>query len=204
MVKPEILLSPANFLIGNNMKLKKFTKNKGFTLVEVLVAMGIFAMVSVIISSISLNVNNLQQNTANYQRLQNDGRYMIEKLAREIRARELIYPVGPSFISELNFKKDENGKLLSIFLATGNLIYSIYDEVTGQTKEDSLNAEDVNVVAVKFFVAPYIEDAWGVEPTVNAQPRVTILLKLKNVAANPKYEKELTLQTTVSSKVYKR
>ncbi|MBI5765715.1 prepilin-type N-terminal cleavage/methylation domain-containing protein [Candidatus Falkowbacteria bacterium] len=182
---------------------KDFNKS-GFTLVEVLVAMGIFAVVSVIISSISLNVNNLQQNTANYQRLQNDGRYIIEKLAREIRGREVRYPVGATSTDQLNFKKDEDGKSLSISLATGNLIYRVYDEETGQAKEDSLNAEDVNVVAVKFFVAPYVEDIWGSESITNVQPRVTILLKLRNVAANPKYEKELILQTTVSSKVYKR
>ncbi|MFA4871807.1 MAG: prepilin-type N-terminal cleavage/methylation domain-containing protein [Patescibacteria group bacterium] len=191
------------------IKLKKL-RNGGFTLVEVLVAMGIFAVVSVIISGISLNVNNLQQNTANYQRLQNDGRYIIEKLAREIRARELIYsvdelPTGElNFKSELNFKKDEDNKSLSISLATGNLIYSIKDEETGQTKNDFLNAEDVNVLDVKFFVVPFFEDNWRTGLTKNAQPRVTILLKLENVAANPKYKKELILQTTVSSKVYKR
>jgi len=190
----------------------KKLKRDGFTLVEILVAISIFAIVSVIVSAIFLNANHLQQNTANYQRLQNDGRYVIEKLAREIRSREIQYPVGDSFTDQLRFEKDENGDSLSVFAnpavrdgkTINSLVYSVYHDGESVPENDFLNSSDVEISSVSFFVSPFVANDWGSVPNTKIQPRVTILLKIKNVAVNPKYVKELTLQTTVSSKVYTR
>src|SRR3989344_5517723 len=63
------------------------------------------------------------------------------------------------------------------------------------------------VVAIGIFsIASVIisgqENIWGSEPLTNKQPRVTLFLKLKNKAANPKFQKDIAIQTTISSKVY--
>ncbi|MEK7653089.1 MAG: prepilin-type N-terminal cleavage/methylation domain-containing protein [Patescibacteria group bacterium] len=176
-----------------------FKKQNGFTLVETLVAIGIFAILSTIIASIFFNINNLQQNTASFQRLQNEGRYILEKLAREIRGRELNYPLeGTNPQTQLIFRQDENGESVSIIFNAPNLVF-----INGVGSAD-LNASDVEVTDMKFFVLPTAEDQWGEAPSSNTQSRVTILLKLKNKVSNPKYQKEITLQTTISSKIYKR
>ena len=92
-------------------KTKKHQNKKtqlGFTLVEVVVAIGIFSLASVIISTVYFNTNNLHQQTANFQRLQNEGRYLVEKIAREVRAREITYPIdSPPPQNHLEFLKDE-------------------------------------------------------------------------------------------------
>lgn len=174
---------------------------RGFTLIEIVVAIGIFSIASVIISAIYLNANNLHQQTAIFQRLQNDGRYMVEKITREIRAREIKYPVEASQSQDhLDFLKDENGEEVSIALSADNknLEYS----VNGASA--NLNADDVEMADVKFYIIPNQENLWGSDPLTNKQPRVTLFLKLKNKAVNPKFQKEITIQTTISSKIYKR
>lgn len=174
---------------------------RGFTLIEIVVAIGIFSIASVIISAIYLNANNLHQQTAIFQRLQNDGRYMVEKITREIRAREIKYPVVASQPqNHLDFLKDEAGEAVSIALSADNknLEYS----VNGASA--NLNADDVEIVAVEFYIIPNQENLWGSDPLTNKQPRVTLFLKLKNKAVNPKFQKEITIQTTISSKIYKR
>jgi len=173
---------------------------RGFTLIEVVIAMGIFSIASVVISAVYLNANNLHQNTANFQRLQNEGRYIIEKIVRETRAREIDYssidPLQPQ--SQIKFLKDELGDEVAISLVNGNLIYSV-----GELSAD-LNAQDIEVSDVKFYVIPSTQNVWGEDPINDFQSRVTILLKLKNKVFNPDYQREILIQTTVSSKVYKR
>ena len=180
------------------------TRN-GFTLIEIVVAIGIFSIASVIVSSVYMNANNLHQHTAVFQRLQNDGRYIVEKITREIRAREIQYPVEaiqPQ--NHLDFLKDEVGEEVSIKLSADgkNLEYSI-NSVNGVSSAN-LNADDVEIVEVQFYIIPNQENIWGSDPLTNEQPRVTLFLKLKNKAVNPKFQKEITIQTTISSKVYKR
>lgn len=170
-------------------------------------AITLFALISVIASGIFVNVNSLQQNTASLERLQNDGRYILEKLAREIRGRRLDFKSsdldGNNETKTLVFKPDEQDISAGIYWdgGNGNLMYSI---VSGDGVEASaaLNASDIEVAEAKFAVQPGDDPETEFFPGI--QPRVTILLKLTNRQAAPKYRQELTLQTTVSSRFYSR
>ncbi|MFA6422051.1 MAG: type II secretion system protein [Candidatus Buchananbacteria bacterium] len=172
---------------------------KGFTLIEMLMAVAIFAVASVIIMSTFVNAINLEQQTANYQKLQNDGRYIVEKIAKEVRGREIIpiYP-GQNPTSSINFFPDEYDSIVSIYYDpnTKNLIYS------QDGFADSLNSPNVEIEELKFFILPS-KDPFSNVPISNVQPRATIYMKLKNKPAG-KYAKELIIQTTISSKFYKR
>jgi prepilin-type N-terminal cleavage/methylation domain-containing protein len=194
----------SNWVSGKPSTISSFRRNgAGFTLAEVVVAVGIFAIASVLISSVYLGANKLHQNTASLQRLQNEGRYMMEKMAREIRAREVFYPALPVNQPQdyLDFRSDEIGELVSFQRSADQTDLEYI--VNGLSAD--LNAEDVDVVDVKFYVISNTEDQWGADPTTNIQPRVTIFLKIKNnELINPKFQREIILQTTISSKIYKR
>lgn len=196
--------------------MKKFLNNSGFTLVEMIVATSIFAILAVLISGIFLQMTGVQRETANYQRLQNDGRYILEKLAKEIRAREIDYPVATQNTT-LNFQKDEVGEQVSVCFVSsiGSLKYFVsgLDENIGTnlmsraclSRGSDLNAKDIEVSSVNFYVTPTTEEKWADPVTFNnQQPRVTIVLKLRNRGIPADKIKELFLQTTISSKVYKR
>lgn len=174
---------------------------RGFTLMEVVIAIGIFSIVSLVVSSIFMNVNNLQRTTANYQRLQNDGRYMIEKMAREIRGRELILIEDTNPTSMVSFYEDKTGQNepgQTVQIKYDSIAKDLNYSVDGLTQK--LNADDVIVESVKFYVLPI--QSFGT--TINVQPRVIILLKIKNKSSDVRNIRSLVLQTTISSKIYKR
>jgi len=176
-------------------------RQSGFTLAEMLMTVAVFSILSVVVSNIFLNVNKLQRQTAVLQRVQNEGRYMIEKIAREVRAREVAYPLtNPQ--PDLLFLEDEQGDILKIAYADSNNdeIKDVINYILNN-EPAQLNAEDIEVTGLSFFVAPTLEDEWSLEPKTNIQPRVTILLKLRSRGP---IAVETTVQTTISSKIYRR
>ena len=184
----------------------KTTKDqKGFTLAEVLVTVGIFAIVSMVSSSIFINVNNLQQQSGNLQRLQNEGRYLLEKIAKEIRGRELDYRSTILFeggmTQELIDKEDEFGEVMNIVFDGSNQAINL--GINGLVEQ--LNSDQVIIESLQFRVNPTSDpyDASG-EVISSFQPRVTVYLRIKNKEVPEKYLKKLNLQTTISSKVYKQ
>lgn len=181
-------------------KFKNKLNNSGFTLAELLVSVSVFAVMSVLISGVYLNANNLQQKVASFQRLQNDGRYIVEKLAKEIRSREIDFPLQ-AVGTRLDFAEDRYGEIATVEFVGDEIIYSIFDGTN--TYSEPLNAEDVAVVEAKFSIMP-INDPFTKVPEADMQPRVTILLQLRNKNVRPEDIQELTFQTTVSNKVYKR
>ena len=186
----------------------KSVLHSGFTLVEILVAISVFAIASVVIAGIFLNITGLQQNTASTQRLQNDARYILEKIAREVRSREIDYPLSNPQ-TYVYFRKDELGGYLYVCFDSANNNLKYYVSPTGDSTNcivsgEPINASDVKVNNVQFYVQPTAEDQWGEVPATNIQPRVTILLELENRNINERYKEALTVQTTVSSKLYKK
>jgi len=66
-------------------------KNKGFTLIEVLIAASIFAMVSMIGATIFMNISQTERKTSLSNAIYEDARVIMEMLAREIRAGTIDY-----------------------------------------------------------------------------------------------------------------
>ncbi|MFA6919174.1 MAG: prepilin-type N-terminal cleavage/methylation domain-containing protein [Patescibacteria group bacterium] len=183
--------------------MKNNNNTKGFTLVEILMATAIFSILSVTICGIFINASNLQVQISNYQKLQNDGRYITEKIAKELRSKDVVLPYPANNpTSSISFWPDEAGNKVRIYFdsSTGSLIY----EKNGQGAE--LNSLDVKVANVDFFVYP-VQDPFNINvasATPDIQPRITLLLEIVNKNTAPKYKKRLILQTTISSREYKR
>lgn len=193
-------------MIGNNFKTLK--ARPGFSLAEMLVSVGVFALAVMLSSAVFLNVNGLQQQTAGMERLQNDGRYVLERLGKEIRGRELDYSrlffSAGGVSSRLVFKKDEYDEILEIFFdeQEKKLFFSL-DGPDG-FRQAQINSDDVIVAGASFIVTPQNDPFdWFATSTPSAQPRVTILLQLQNKVIGEKYRRQLNLQTTFSSKVYR-
>ncbi len=195
--------------------MKKIFNNSGFTLMEMVVAVGIFSILSLMLAGIFLSASNMEKNTANSQRLQNDGRYILEKIAREIRGRELEAPIFSTSSPVFSFLPDEFGNKISICFNSSTQVIRYYIGDDSQTYIDTrkncedygedLNAADVAVEDAYFYVKPTMEDGWkeSGEDLPILQPRVTIAFKIKNRNLRPEDTKELFIQTTISSKVYR-
>ncbi len=78
---------------------KKMVKEKqqvsqsraGFTLIELLITAAIFSVASLLGASVFTRVQNTQRTLQNQQRLNTDGRYVIETIARSIRTGSINY-----------------------------------------------------------------------------------------------------------------
>ena len=174
-----------------------------------LMAVAVFAIVMSVSSSIFINVNSLQQQTANMAGLQNEGRYVLEKISKEIRGRELDYSqtiISATGMAEiLVFKKDEFGQAYKIYFdPAGQAVMIETDDGVNGASIAPLNSSGVAVTKLIFKISPSSDpyDVSVAAPPLE-QPRVTILMQIMNRNVPDKYIKTLLLQTTISSKVYK-
>lgn len=190
----------------NNQLIKN--SKRGFTLAEMLVTVGVFAITMAISSSIFINVNNLQLQTANMSKLQNEGRYVLEKIGKEIRGRELDYSqlsLLDGFTDRLVFKPDEFGQTYRIYFNYDGQAVMIETSDADGLKNAQLSSSEVSVDKMQFRVSPLKDpyDVLAVDDTPLEQSRVTIIMTLKNIATMEKFRKTLFLQTTISSKNYR-
>ena len=235
------------FMIGNNFKLDK----KGFTLMEVLVVLGIFSIMGVLIIDVFLLALQSQRQVSARQKTLANLRYVIENMARQIRTSEIDYASYAGGVIEQPTTKlvliDQEGKMVTYELVDGEIQLKVENESAPVT-----NLTDVRVEKLSFYINPPTDPFYsercngpqggngclnnlkctindGTDPVgfcicsfdsdcatkncddqenfclpFNQQPLVTIVLGFKAVGLRPAEEKEIYLQTTASSRVYKR
>lgn len=196
-------------------------KNKGFTLVEVLVSLFVFSLLSVAISSVYIAFSKAQTRTKVSQKLLNDMQYSMEMMAREIRNNEIVdfdpdctELLGDDYGSCILFKK-EDGSVSAFATSTDDSLYylnltlnteegQIYypSDNTSITKllDEELNNANINLL--KFDISPNTNPYE--DESNNEHPRVTIGLDVDYVSDREVEQINYFLQTTVSSRIYRR
>ena len=198
-------------------------KNKqGFSLLELLLAIGIFSMLITVVAGIYIAFSKTQTEVRASQRLLNDSQYAMEIMAREIR-NNIIFDFEPT-IADCNAflgvnynnciilqREDRslvafatyNSRLYHIIL-TCNDDYSSCSWLTNQNDYTYLLSPDTNQVQVEdldFYISPSVDPYQG---GADEQPRVTIKLKTRYYSTKVVEQVSHNLQTTVSSRIYRR
>ncbi len=152
---------------------------KGFTLIEVLVAVTIFVLILVGVISIFLSLQRSQLRADDMRATQDNLRYITEVMASDIRDHDIP--------AEADFLSNE--------LTLGDTYYYVDDEVlyreVGAVAARLSNA-DVDITRMSVYVV----NPESVEPE---QGRVTVVLEAQST---DKYETTLAIQATISSLVY--
>lgn len=196
---------------------------KGFTLVEMLIAISIFAVVATLASSMFSTFANNQKKTKVAQELLNSTQYVLEVISREVKNNEIIafgadqcQDLGAQYTQCLLFAR-ENGETAGFAFeaASQSLAYVLLDcQKNGGLYTDcgiALGQEPVVLLSADYNKTRIDELAFILSPDqnpylneVNQQPKVTIKLKV-SYPSNQAFE-QIThyLQTTVSSRIYKR
>jgi len=167
------------FLEGNTLALEKkmkiFPTNKGFTLLELMVALAIFIVVSTIAVSIFLMSVKNQRQAFLVQNLQDNARYMIERFSKEVRMANL-----QSGSSDTRLKiKNQDGELVQ---------YEFKDSDFERDNNKPLNGEQVDVSGSFFIV-----------DSSSQQFRVTVKMVLTPAGAT---QPQVRVQNTVTSRQY--
>lgn len=162
-------------MIGSNNNYSK----SGFTLIELLVAVTVFSLVIIVAVGLLTAAIRNQRRSIAIQNVQDNGRYLIGLMAKEIRMSEFNTANGETTI--LNIIHPINGNINYTFSGTqilrnGELINSDEVEVGGRFYVDGKTAGD------------------------DEQPRVTIVMKVKTTRIKTEERSEINLQTTLTQR----
>jgi prepilin-type N-terminal cleavage/methylation domain-containing protein len=198
-------------------------KNKqGFSLLELLLAIGIFSILITVVSGIYIAFSKTQTEVRASQRLLNDSQYAMEIMAREIR-NNVIFDFEPtiadcnSFLG-VNYNTciilQREDKSLVAFTTYNNILYHIiltcnddYSSCSWGTNQNDYTyllspyTNQVQVEDLDFYISPDVDPYQG---AVDEQPRVTIKLKTRYYSTKVVEQVSHNLQTTVSSRIYRR
>jgi prepilin-type N-terminal cleavage/methylation domain-containing protein len=70
---------------------RRTKKQEGFTLLEILVVMSIFAVAVLLSTNLFITITKIQRKTASEQRLQGDARFVMELISKDIRLGRMDY-----------------------------------------------------------------------------------------------------------------
>lgn len=163
-----------NYLKTKNYKLKT---NKGFTVIELMVAVGLFIIVVGIASGTFVQSLRTQRNVAGLMAANDNASLTLEQMTREIRTGKNFSSTG-SRLSFINYQNE----LVSYALIEGAI----------HRNGAPLTSKNVLVSHLSFILM-------GEAPGDGTQTRVTILL---GVSARGRLESFITrLQTTISPRI---
>ncbi len=159
--------------------------NSGMTLIELMVSLSIFLVVLVIMTAALLTSVKNQRQSFITQNLQDNARYAIETVAKEVR------------MSNINSNSGESQQLrVTIINESGqqNIIYRFSDDgkitrqEVGSGGPQDISGSQINIVG-KFYVVRGADQ----------KPRATILMRVYPVGASSPM---INLETTVVSRGY--
>lgn len=212
-------------MIGNNSK-SQISKLKsqnlgvgGFTIMEMVVVMGIFSIASLYSLNVFVRSNQVQKRIANTSRLETDGRYTLETIAREFRLGAVdygfygsngynpaFYSRGPLALRDVNnqpirfrlWKRADNSIAVLVSYGKENPALSDYQDIT---------PSGLTVNKMYFYVTPKF-DPNGLDASnnfkSNLQPQMTMIMETQTINTAVGETKISNFQTTVTSRSYKR
>lgn len=163
----------------------RITNEKGFTIVEVLIASFVFSIIAIGIGSIFIGILTNERRAFAAQKIEENEMFVLEMMARDIR------------VSKIEDQENPNCGLATLTIThpvKGLIIYSrdagIIKKTEGGTPVD-ISSSDVNFTRMKFCVR-------GSDTTDRKQTAVTIILSAQNRIGKEKLT--FDVQTTVSSR----
>lgn len=204
------------------MEIKKKKFSKGFTLLEMLVVLGIFSTVVASATDIFLMSSKAQRKVLAQEKVQADARFTLEVMAREARIDTIDYAyyagaggiVNP--VSELAFIDPTNTPIrFKISDATTqsfcphptDTAKTCMLAIIGNGVPVAITPKDVIVRGAKFYITPPLDPNQydsGLDAYIaNAQPAITMLLGVETSQAGGN-KSVVYVQTTISSRIYRR
>ena len=190
------------------MKSKKYINKKGFTLIEVMVSVSLFAVIIISVAGIFKLSITAQRNAISSQNVQESLKYFLEVTAKEIRmaqanngvcqgiAHDSIFSVTSGDLGDvLNFK-NYYGQCVSYSLQNDNSVYRF--QITRSNGDGTSLSGFISPLKIKINSLHFILNTVA----SSSQPMITINLNANSVNGNAN-ESTMTLQTSITSRYYK-
>ncbi|MCD6435015.1 MAG: prepilin-type N-terminal cleavage/methylation domain-containing protein [Clostridiales bacterium] len=203
------------------MLLNKIKQNtSGYSLIEIMVSLAIFAILLLSILSIAQSVSNGQKAAIQAQNTQESLRFAFEVISKEMRSAKQsddkcalsgvdndnneVFNIG-NFIgdSDVLYFKNKNNECTYYYLEGSRLKIARDDDIITDSNIDNdffISPNDVNITNLKFNIIDNEIYNVGEYPQDPIQPLVTITIELEGAGA--KFKQKFTMQTSVSSRHY--
>jgi type II secretory pathway pseudopilin PulG len=200
-------------LLKDKIKIIKIDNSRGFTLLEMLVALSIFMVTFVTLTSMFLFYQKNTETMSNDERLANEARSIVERVALDIKNSSLVYSNSWPITSEVTELRliNKEGQTFSykidvcLNLMTNYCLYLMpITDANINPEWIQINSDELNLVNSHFFVYPTVSplldsDDDGIFDTTT-QPRVTLFFKFSDSHGNRLFP----TQTMVSTRLYVR
>lgn len=184
--------------------IKKFKAESGVSLIELIVSIALFSILILSATQIFKMVIDGQRSAISAQNVQENMRYAMEKMSKEIRMAQISNQgCGSAAINkvfntadgerELYFK-NKNGDCITYYLENNRL--KIMVGIGAAASADFITPAKIEVSNLKFYV---VDDLIGAFHSV--QPYVTMVMDVKAIG-QAIHEQKMKIQMTVSSRYY--
>ncbi len=186
------------------------TQEKGFTLIEMVVSISLFAVVVLSSTQILKMVLEGQQSGIASQNIQENMRYVFEVISKETRVATIsnydcedIFSPSASAENkvfnktEINgndalYFKNQDGECTAYYLSDSGVMMVTRGEDTASTTPNNLAINSLDFS---------IEDD-GIGESHSVQPKATVNMNVTSDINDEMHKKEMKLQTTISSRYY--
>lgn len=172
----------------------KLQASAGYSLIELMVAIGVFAIVVTIMSgSFAISLRG-QGKSATMQNVGDNARYAMEVMAKEMRMGMIKASQGYVFNppSDIRFRSNmpnRNGSVVRFYLDAMTHQIMFDDDVSDALVPEPITAANIAVNALTFDVSGVASDS---------QPRITIVMQAASAGTAADTETRMDIQTTIS------
>lgn len=174
----------------NLFKKEKGNKRKGFTLIEIMVAVSIFSIVMVMSMGALLAILGANRKAQTMKSVMNNLNFSLETMTRDLRFASEYQLLGDTITAKSNRGGNETGVIISYSLGSNGDASSIQRTIDGISLP--ITAPEIKIEDLNFIVT-------GEDEGDGLQPK--ILITIKGYAGERKDVKSsFNLQTTVSQR----
>lgn len=174
-------------------------KNRAFTLIEIMVAVAIFAILLTTFTGFFVGAIQSQRRTLASQELIDNVSYNLEYMSRAIRmARKDL--TGDCIPIKNNYELTRGGKGIKFINYQGGCQeFFVEGEKLKENKNGIINnLTPVNLEVVSFNLGG--SESWGQDQEPLTQPKVTLFLEIKGKGQKPELQPSISIQTTISQR----
>ncbi len=171
-------------------------KKSGFTIIELVISIGIFSVIVVAAISITISVMNGQLKAADIQAIQDNIRFSLELITKEMRTGSGYNLTGicGALGTEITFTTSAGQTMVYYLDPATNSIMRIKGSSTCSNARQ-FTADEVVVEKLNFLLRGN-----GIGPN-DGQPVVTIIMQVRSKNAKFQNQSSMNLQTTITQRL---
>ena len=185
-------------------------KDKGFTLIEMVTAVGIFSTLAAVLTGFFISATQAQQKTLASQGLIDNVSYNLEYISRAVRMAKkdlsgsCLATVGAKYNYETNAERNRirflnyQNKCQEFFLDGNQLKEQKSTDNSAFNFEAPLSLTPASLEVVSFILDG--SESWGQGQEPLTQPRVTLFLEIKGKGQRPELQSSIKIQTIISQR----